>query len=671
MTEGTDAPTHGRTAKATRALLLCVCCLCASVRLASSQCPDGTPAPCGARPAATRAVAVDPGRIAVLPFRVTTSDSLLGEGFAELLATQFTGEGSPRAVDMATVLSAWRHAGGGLRSPLPRSGAVRLARDLGAGLVTEGSIVGLGSRVVVTASLVSVPAGDTRGRTNTVSGSADSLDVLLQRTTTGLLASMGGQTTSPGVRFTDSPEAMRVYLEGLHAWRHGRLAEAAAAFDRAIAADSSFAQAWFQRYLAANWGIDGRVSYAPLAWQRRAGLSERERAMLEALLGPHYPARRTAEEKLAARQRLLDAYPDSPDALYFLGDYYFHFGQLADPLHYEDMARTYLERAAAIDSQATVINHLAILGIKLSDTALMRRTWPAEERTDDPARWMIGWAIAGSTGDAALLAALRRRPVSSPDDFEALVGAYAAGAAVMPARLFDEMFDHWFAAMTDPGARAPILMFRGAFLALHGRPGAAQRAWREIPAPDSSGDEAELEQDLLGNGAGLDAAGAARRLEAGAAGSACLVRVWRAVNGDTTSADPAPFRAARPYCARALEEAALGRATAPDANARLAALDSTARSSVATLIPDYYEGAVLAWAWERRGDVRRAARAIEAVPYHEFVLRQEGRLAALAGDTALAVRSDRRYLELTAEVEPVAAAVRDGVRAELARLEHR
>ena len=649
--------------------LLFLLAVCATGNL-KSQCPDGTPPPCAARPAAARAVAVDPGRVAVLPFRVTTSDTLLGEGFAELLATQFTGEGSPRAVDMATVLSAWRRAGGGLRSPLPRTRAVGLARELGAGLVTEGSIVGLGSRVTVTASLVAVPGGEARGHTEPVSGPADSLDLILQRTTTALLASMGGQTTSPGVRFTDRPEAMRAYLEGLHAWRRGRLAEAAAAFDRAIAADSSFPQAWFQRYLAANWGFEGRVSYAPRAWERRAGLSERERAILEALLGPNYPARRVAEERLAARQRLLDAYPDSPDALYFLGDWYFHFGQLADPLHYQDLARTYLGRAAAIDSQATVIDHLAVLSIMLSDTALMRRTWPAEERTDDPARWMIGWAIAASTGDAALLAALRRRPVSSPDDFEALVGAYAAGTAVMPARLFDEMLDHWLAAMTDPAARGRVQMFRGAFLALHGRPGAAERVWRDIQAPDSSGDEAELEQDLLGNGAGLDAAGAAARLDA-VPGSACLVRVWRVVHGDTTTTDPAPFRATRPWCARALEEAALGRSPAPDAEARLAALDSAARASVATLIPDYYEGAVLAWAWERRGQGRRAARAIEAVPYHEFVLRQEGRLAALAGDTALAVRADRRWLELTAEAEPAAAAAREGVRAELARLERR
>src|SRR5688500_272188 len=112
---------------------------------ARGQCPDGSPPPgrSGAPAPAPRVSRyVDPNRIAVLPFRVTTSDSLLGEGFAELLATEFADEQGPRAVDMATVISAWRRAGGGLRTPLPRERALALARELGAGLLTEGSIVG-------------------------------------------------------------------------------------------------------------------------------------------------------------------------------------------------------------------------------------------------------------------------------------------------------------------------------------------------------------------------------------------------------------------------------------------------------------------------------------------------------------------------------------------------
>src|SRR5689334_24003615 len=97
------------------------------------QCPDGTPPPC----AGTRANRPpDTNRMLILPFRVSTTDTLLGEGFAELLAAEFTREDLPQAVDMATALGSWRAAGGHLRAPLTRDQATRLARSLGAGIVS-------------------------------------------------------------------------------------------------------------------------------------------------------------------------------------------------------------------------------------------------------------------------------------------------------------------------------------------------------------------------------------------------------------------------------------------------------------------------------------------------------------------------------------------------------
>ena len=50
-------------------------------------------------------------------------------------------------------------------------------------------------------------------------------------------------------------------------------------------------------------------------------------------------------------------------------------------------------------------------------------------------------------------------------------------------------------------------------------------------------------------------------------------------------------------------------------------------------------------------------------------LREEGRLAALAGEQAEAIESYRAYLRLRARPEPSAAPENDRVRAELARLE--
>src|SRR6185503_21121530 len=122
-----------------------------------AQCPDGSlGSTCRATVAKTaaRPIPIDANRVAVLPFRVTTADTLLGEGFAELLAQEFTGEGGPRSVDMSTTLSAWRHAGGGLRSPMPLDSAMLLSRRLGAGILLQGNIVGLAGRLSITASMV-------------------------------------------------------------------------------------------------------------------------------------------------------------------------------------------------------------------------------------------------------------------------------------------------------------------------------------------------------------------------------------------------------------------------------------------------------------------------------------------------------------------------------------
>ncbi len=642
------------------------------LRALLAQCPDGSPPPCGRRPAAARAV-LDPHAVAVLPFRVTTSDTLLGEGFAELLAAQFTGEGSPRAVDMATVLSSWRQAGGGLRAPLPRARAVSLGRELGAGLISEGSIVGLGNQVTVTTTLVAVPGGEVRGQAASISGPADSLDALLRRTTTALLASIGGQAGGPAARFTDSPAAMRAYLEGLSAWRRGRLDTAAAAFDRAIAEDSSFAQARFRRYLAANWGVNGALPngrYARLAWDRRDGLSIRERALLETLLGPNYPAPRLLETKVQARQQLAQRYPDSPDSWYFLGDMYFHYGRPVVPVQYLEFARDALEKSAAIDSQAEVLGHVVWTALLLRDTATLRRSWRAFDRTQADERWTLSWQAAATLHDAAGLQMLRRElaEMRSPPTVFSSVAAIGSPA---PARDVDEMFDR-LAATTggQQEARAVLEFIRGLSAAVHGRPGAAERAWA-LSAPTLA-DEARIERDLEGDAEGMDVAGALDRAARGTDERLrCIAELWHRSHGDSATVDAEHWRSSSPHCARSLDVASLGYSRASDAEARLMVLDSTVHNTLSVATTEAYEAPVLARAWEQRGNPARAAVASRLAVNAVQDLRMEGRLSVLAGDTAAAVHAWRAWLALTTEAEPLLRPVRDSIQAQADRLEHR
>ncbi len=652
-----------------------------------AQCPDGSTPPCQAPRVATRVPSrpPDPNRIAILPFRVATADTLLGEGFAELLSTEFTGEGVPRAIDMATVLSAWRRAGGGLRTPLTRARAVQVARDLGAGLVSEGSIVGLGRQITITTTLLTVPDGAPRGTAARVTASSDSLDAALRQAATGLLAVVGGQQRAiEGARFTDSPEAMRSYLAGLSAWRRGRPQEAVDAFDRAIGADSSFAQALFRRNMAVTWGFPGRRPYDRLAWEQRAKLAPRERAVLEAVLGASYPRPRTANEVFGDRERAAVLLPDSPDALYFLGDFWYHYGGRIDAANQLTRARDFLERAAAIDSQATVLRHLIEVGLRLRDTSLLRRVAPAFARTEAGGRWEAAWLVAASTRDNPQLSALRRRLDQSSEPLVPSPSlAVAAAAAAIPASLLDEMFARVTAAIPT-GQRRNMQFTQGAGLAARGRPAAAELVWLQVQdnAFELELDRLRVEFALMGMADGLDVAGSLTRLakktpgdSSGAAQRECTLALWR-VRGDTATPDLERFWRLAPLCARTIELVRLPADGGTAALARLADADSVLRNTLVLGLPRY-ASFFLARAWETAGDPRRA---LTAIRYHGlggftsealWTLPEEGRLAALAGDTTGAVRAYRSYMEITADAEPILTPKRDSIRAELVRLSRR
>jgi len=87
---------------------------------------------------------------------------------------------------------------------------------------------------------------------------------------------------------------------------------------------------------------------------------------------------------------------------------------------------------------------------------------------------------------------------------------------------------------------------------------------------------------------------------------------------------------------------------------------------------------VLARLWDTLGEPTAAVTAVRRVPIHQqasllyplaVIAREEGRLAALAGDREGAIRAYRRYLAIRVDpVERIKPEV-ESVRKELARLE--
>src|SRR2546422_545801 len=126
--------------------------------LASGQCPDGSPPPCGRR------VALDTARYAILPFahREGGQQSTLdGADCAELLTEGFARWIEVRLADKTRVYDALaRH---GARAPfrIPFDTAVAIARRLGAGKLVMGQLWSFGDTLRLTAGLYDVARGGT------------------------------------------------------------------------------------------------------------------------------------------------------------------------------------------------------------------------------------------------------------------------------------------------------------------------------------------------------------------------------------------------------------------------------------------------------------------------------------------------------------------------------
>ena len=105
---------------------------------------------------------VDAKVVAVAPFRVSGADpslSYLREGMVDLLAAKLGGTAGIRPADARSLLAAWRSAAGSTEAELRRGEALGVAGRVGAGQLVLGDLVGSPDRVVVHATMLTVPQG--------------------------------------------------------------------------------------------------------------------------------------------------------------------------------------------------------------------------------------------------------------------------------------------------------------------------------------------------------------------------------------------------------------------------------------------------------------------------------------------------------------------------------
>jgi len=661
-----------------------------------------------------RPPAPDQNMVAVVPFRVASADPALHylrEGMLDLLAAKLTGEGGMRATDPRQLLAAWHREGGSESADIPPESALALARQLGAGRLLLGDVVGTPNRIVLTASLLGAARGDSLVKLS-VEGPPDSLAWLVDRLAARLLAETSAEGASRSTSLTStSLPALRAYLDGQAKMRRVDVMGAAKDFERALDADSTFALAALGLRMASSWYGDPTLQQRGLeiAWRERSRLSQRDQALLVATAGPRYPTPASTQELLAARERYLAIAPDRADAWYLLGDHVFHYGWVLNVPNPEERAFEAFQRASEIDSTYVVgYLHGLPLALTLGDTAAARRFERLRLAADTSRFWLVlhRWQEAWTRGDSTKATAL----ADSIDLSQYVYGmdqlAFYNGVGTSDvARALDTAFAK---ATTDPQRRSLARMAHDFYL-VAGRPSAALK--RLATSADSAGDVnipvLAIRDALIADGDTVAAIGAARALRVFETGPIApdsarrgiqraatrVLEPWRLSRGDTSETRRSLERlrsiarqlTGAPRADAEVEIAAIEAMHAdvtrsPNLRTYAVRLDSMLRAldySATNVGRASFTNLVAARLLEKLGDVRGALAAArrrsdawtQNNPYLATQLREQGRLAALAGEREEAIRAYRHFLALRVDPEPALRPQVDAVRRELRQLE--
>ena len=648
------------------------------------------------RPEAT----LDPNVVAVVPFRVTGADSslrYLREGMLDLLAAKLSGTNELRTVDPRTLLRAWQGAGGSAAKDLDANGARLLARRVGAGRLLEGEVIGTARRMVLNARL-----SDARSNSEVragVEGSSDSLTALVDRLAAHLLALGAGEEQHRLASLTTtSLPALRAYLDGRAEHRRGHFASARAHFDRAIELDSGFALAGIGRSMAALWlneSQDGPGSQ--LAWRHRDRLTNRDRVLLDFLIGPRHPYFSRLQDHLASAGSLVELAPDDPEAWSLLGDYTYHYAPLVGVTDALERSIRAYTRALALDSTyEPSLEHLYELYYLKGDTAAARRSLALRLRFDSTSPRAAGmrWFARAYLRDSVLGA------ISLDDDSLLTIPSQLVSAASQYGTPIAEVDSALEFARRRVSSEAELRELQGrsrVFYLIRGQPRRAQQTmWTPRTAFDSAvvildalyADADTLAAAVLATdvpatftrpGDAVAAgtifkryAAAQYRLSRGSPEAARqAVVAWR---GSWTPEDTSEARLYAAHCAILLDAQLAALDRKPEALARLVELDSVLQRFGTILDP--FGNIVAARLWNERGDPARALAAarrrvagLRARAVNIAYIRDEARYAALAGDREGAIRGYRHYLRLRSDPEPAVRPKVDEVQTELAALE--
>ncbi len=322
-----------------------------------------------------------PGVVAVAPFTVRGDASLgyLAGGMMDLILTALDGAGDLRTADPQTV---------------------------GAEYVVQGSVIGAGGRLRVSATLRRGDTQEVVSRAEAQGASEADLfevvDDIVRQLITARIAGPGARLARIAAVTTSSLPALKAFLRGEQEMRLGRHFDAVSAFTEATALDGGFALAHYR--LAGAYAGTAMVLPAREASARAIAHRDRLTARDQLLLDAQYAWLRGQVAEAERRYgTAVAAYPDDLEAWYLLGDLLFHSNPYRGRSIVE--AREPLERVIALDP-----GHAASL-VKLARIAALQGEHP---RLDD----LVTRVIAVSPmGDQALaMRALRAFALGREED---------------------------------------------------------------------------------------------------------------------------------------------------------------------------------------------------------------------------------------------------------------
>jgi tetratricopeptide (TPR) repeat protein len=296
-----------------------------------------------------------PPGIAVLPFSVQGEGlELWREGMVNLLSTNMNGVGGLRTIDCRTVLARWSEQvpeGG----EADREKALEVAQATGARYALLGSAVAIGPEVRLSADIYDTEDRARMGSVQ-VQGSPDSVLSLVDRLAVQSLVVVLGreayelQAVDLASVTTASIPALTAWLEAEALFRRGNFVASVPAYQRAVAADSTFALALYGLGNAYGWTegdhVDRTREAVEQAMRRVDRLPPRKAALVRAVHAWQQSAFQEAEELL---QGLVRTYPDYAEAWFVLGDLYYHAGGWI-PASVEDAQRCFA-RAGELDPE--------------------------------------------------------------------------------------------------------------------------------------------------------------------------------------------------------------------------------------------------------------------------------------------------------------------------------